>query len=297
MLKRTLFFGNPYHLHTENLQLKAACKESGEIKSVPIEDIGFAVFEHPQITFTQSVMQLLAENNTAVVFCDAKFHPSSMLLHLDTNQVQTERFKAQINASEPLKKQLWQQTIKQKIINQATALNKAGKEGEEALLYLSKQVLSGDSTNQEAQAARRYWSKLLGENFTRERYGNEPNPALNYGYAILRAATARALSGSGLLPTLGIHHRNKYNSYCLADDIMEPYRPFVDLLVVDMQKQNLNCIDLGKQEKAHLLQLLTQDVIINGKKSPLMVALSQTTASLSRCFEGKGKRISYPEVV
>jgi CRISPR-associated protein Cas1 len=297
MLKRTLFFGNPYHISTENVQLKATCKESGEIKTVPIEDIGFIVFEHPHITFTQSVMQHLAENNTAVVFCDAKFHPSSMLLHLDTNQVQTERFKAQINASEPLKKQLWQQTIKQKIINQATALQVCNKEGTEALLYLSKQVLSGDATNQEAQAARRYWSKLFEEKFTRERYGNEPNPALNYGYAILRAATARALSGSGLLPTLGIHHRNKYNSYCLADDIMEPYRPFVDILVLEMQQQGLNCGVLGKQEKAHLLQLLTQDVKMNGKKSPLMVALSNTSASLSRCFEGVGKKISYPELI
>lgn len=297
MLKRTLFFGNNYHLNTENLQLKATCKQTAEIKTVPIEDIGFIVFEHPQITFTQSVMQLLAENNTAVVFCDTKFHPSSMLLHLDTNQVQTERFKAQINASEPLKKQLWQQTIKQKIINQAKVLELSHKEGTEALTYLSKQVLSGDTTNQEAQAARRYWSKLFDEKFTRERYGIEPNPALNYGYAILRAATARALSGSGLLPTLGIHHRNKYNSYCLADDIMEPYRPFVDLLVLEMQAQNLNCGELGKQEKAHLLQLLTQNVKINGKKSPLMVALSNTTASLSRCFEGKGKRIIYPEVI
>jgi CRISPR-associated protein Cas1 len=297
MLKRTLFFGNPYHISTENVQLKATCKESGEIKTVPIEDIGFIVFEHPHITFTQSVMQHLAENNTAVVFCDAKFHPSSMLLHLDTNQVQTERFKAQINASEPLKKQLWQQTIKHKIINQAAVLALSDKEGAEALTYLSKQVLSGDTSNQEAQAARRYWSKLFEESFTRERYGIEPNPALNYGYAILRAATARALSGSGLLPTLGIHHRNKYNSYCLADDIMEPYRPFVDLLVLEMQQQGLNCGVLGKPEKAHLLQLLTRDVKMNGKKSPLMVALSNTSASLSRCFEGKGKRISYPEVV
>jgi CRISP-associated protein Cas1 len=297
MLKRTLFFGNPYHISTENVQLKVACKESGEIKTIPIEDIGFIVFEHPHITFTQSVMQHLAENNTAVVFCDQKYHPSSMLLHLDTNQVQTERFKAQINASEPLKKQLWQQTIKTKINNQAETLNRTNKEGAEALQYLSKQVLSGDTTNQEAQAARRYWSKLFGNDFTRERYGNEPNPALNYGYAILRAAVARALSGSGLLPTLGIHHRNKYNSFCLADDIMEPYRPFVDMLVYEMQQQRLNCMELGTAEKAALLKLLTMDIKINNKKSPLMVGLSQTTASLSRCYEGEGKKIIYPSFV
>lgn len=294
MLKRTLFFGQPYHLNTENAQLKATCKKSGEIRAVPIEDIGFIVFEHPQITFTQSVMQHLSANNTAVVFCDKKHHPSSMLLHLDTHQVQTERFKAQISASEPLKKRLWQQTIKVKIKNQAEVLDKTKGQGAAALLHLSHHVLSGDSANQEAQAARRYWPQLFGKSFSRDRYGSAPNPALNYGYAILRAAVARALSGSGLLPTLGIHHRNKYNSFCLADDIMEPYRPLVDLLVYKMQTEGLNCSDLGQAEKMALLNLLTMDVQINQKKSPLMVGLSQTTASLSRCFEGLTKSIRYP---
>lgn len=294
MLKRTLFFGNPYHLNTENLQLKATCKESGEIKTVPVEDIGFIVFEHPQITFTQSVMQLLAENNTAVVFCDAKFHPSSMLLHLDTNQVQTERFKAQINASETLKKQLWQQTIIAKIQNQSKVLFKLNKNGGEALMMKSKKVLSGDSENQEARAAKKYWSFLFGESFRRDRFGEAPNPALNYGYAILRAATARALTGSGLLATLGIHHKNKYNSFCLADDIMEPYRPYVDILVFNMQNNGCNTSTLGKKEKATLLNLLSCDVHIKNKKRPLMIALSETTASLSRCFEGKAKKIIYP---
>ena len=296
MLKRTLMFGNAYHLSTKNKQLKATCKESGEIKSVPIEDIGYIVFEHPHITFTQSVMQLLAENNTAVVFCDVKHHPSSMLLHLDTNQVQTERFKAQINASEPLKKQLWQQTVKMKIKNQASVLQKTMSDGAEALRYLSKQVLSGDTSNQEAQAARRYWGKLFGKDFSRERYGEAPNPALNYGYAILRAAVARALSGSGLLATLGIHHRNKYNSFCLADDIMEPYRPFVDLTVFEMKEKGMDCNNLGTMEKAHLLSILSMDIFINNNKSPLMVGLSQSTASLSRCFEGKAKKIIYPKL-
>ena len=200
MLKRTLFFGNPYHLNSENLQLKATDKETGEVKIIPIEDVGFIVFEHPQITFSQSVIQLLAENNAAVIFCDAKYHPSSMLLHLDTNYVQSERFKLQINATAPLKKQIWQQTIKSKINNQAELLNKL-KIDDTALKYKAKKVKSGDSTNEEAQAARIYWKRLFGTSFTRERFGASPNPALNYGYAILRAATARALAGSGLLPT------------------------------------------------------------------------------------------------
>ncbi|MEX1001532.1 MAG: type II CRISPR-associated endonuclease Cas1 [Crocinitomicaceae bacterium] len=293
MLKRTLFFGNPYHISTRDLQLHVVEKDTGEIKTVPVEDIGFIVFEHPHITFTQSVMQLLAENNTAVIFCDQKFHPSSMLFHLDTHYIQTEKFKHQINASEPLKKQLWQQTVKQKIVNQADVLTMQQKDAE-ALYYKAKQVKSGDSTNEEAKAARQYWTRLFGESFRRERFGEAPNPALNYGYAILRAATARALAGTGLLCTLGIHHRNKYNSFCLADDVMEPYRPFVDETVYSMHHGGLDCLDLGKAEKAELLSLLTRDVIMNEQVSPLMVALSRTCSSLAKCFEGSARKIVYP---
>lgn len=295
MLKRTLFFGSPYHVHTRYEQLIIQNKDSQEEHSVPIEDIGHIVFEHPHITFTQSVMQLLAENNTAVIFCDEKHHPSSMLFHLDTHYVQTERFKHQINASEPLKKQLWQQTIKQKIKNQAAVLFTIGGRSD-ALLYKSKQVTSGDRTNEEAKAAKIYWTQLLGKDFRRERFGEPPNPALNYGYAILRAATARALSGSGLLSTLGIHHRNKYNSFCLADDIMEPYRPYVDQLVYEIYKNGMDCSDLGKSEKQELLKLLTLDVHIDQQTSPLMLGLAKTTASLAKCFEGSSKKIKYPEL-
>lgn len=294
MLKRTLFFGNPYHISTRDKQLHITERETGEIRTVPVEDVGFIVFEHPYITFTQSTMQLLAENNTAVIFCDQKYHPSSMLFHLDTHYIQTERFKHQINASEPLKKQLWQQTIKYKIENQAALLKRQGK-SEEPLLLKAKRVRSGDSSNEEAKAARLYWSKLFGGGFRRERFGESPNPALNYGYAILRAATARALAGSGLLSTLGIHHRNKYNSFCLADDIMEPYRPFVDQLVLEMMGEGMNCADLGKAEKAKLLRVLTVDTSFSGQVSPLMIAMSRTTASLAGCFEGKSRKILYPE--
>lgn len=295
MIKRTLFFGNAYHLSTRDKQLQITEKESGVVKTVPIEDVGHVVFEHPHLTFTQSVMQLLAENNSAVIFCDQKFHPSSMLLHLDTHYVQTERFKHQVNASEPLKKQLWQQTIKAKINNQSAVLKKLGK-NHAPLDLKAKRVRSGDVSNEEAKAAKIYWANLMGQDFKRERFGEAPNPALNYGYAILRAATARALSGSGLLATLGIHHRNKYNSFCLADDIMEPYRPFVDLLVYQMQERNLNTHELDKEAKAHLLSLLTEDVSINSQTSPLMVALAKTTASLAKCFEGTQRKILYPLV-
>lgn len=295
MLKRTLFFSNPYHLSTREEQLVIADKNKGEEMTQPIEDMGFVVFEHPNITFTQSVMQLMAENNTAVVFCDKKHHPSSMLLHLDTHQVQTELFRHQVNAGEPLKKQVWQQTVKAKIRNQAGLLSKLGLGGE-ALNRIATQVKSGDATNEEAQAARRYWPHLFGKEFTRERFGVPPNAALNYGYAILRAAIARGLAGSGLHPTLGIHHRNKYNSYCLADDIMEPYRPFVDLIVKNMQDKQMDCADLGKEEKAELLGLLSMDIHIGNKKRPLMVGISETTASLARVFRDEGKKVSYPVI-
>ncbi len=293
MLKRTLFFGNPYHLHTRNGQLIVADKKAGTERSVPIEDLGFVVFEHPHISFTQSVMQLLAENNTAVVFCDARYHPSSMLLHLDTNTVQAELFRHQVAASQPLKKNLWKQTVQAKIKNQARLIDLLGRQGE-PLHYMSGRVLSGDSSGQEARAAKVYWQKLFPDGFTRERFGAAPNPALNYGYAILRAAVARALAGSGLLATLGIHHRNKYNAFALADDIMEPYRPYVDMAVVEMENRGLDTGELGKDEKAFLLQLLSSDVHIGKQKRPLMNALSQTTASLARCFAGEVKQITYP---
>ncbi len=293
MLKRTLFFANPYHLSTRYAQLVVQDKESGEKQTVPIEDLGFVVFEHPHITFTQSVMQLLAENNTAVVFCDSRFHPSSMLLHLDTHTLQNELFRHQIAASQPLKKQLWQQTVKAKISNQARLLDKLDRDGQ-ALHHMAGKVASGDTTGMEARAARAYWPRLFAGDFRRERYGIAPNPALNYGYAILRAAAARALAGSGLLATLGIHHHNRYNAFALADDIMEPYRPFVDMAVHDMLEEQMDTEELGQPEKAFLLEILTMDVNIGTNKRPLMLALSQTSASLARCFAGEANKIRYP---
>ena len=293
MIKRTLFFSSPCKLNTKDNQLFIENRETGELNQAPIEDLGFVVFDNPAIIITQNLIQRFSENNVAVVFCDSRHHPSSMLLHLDTNNIQTEIFNAQINAKEPLKKQLWQQTIKTKIKNQAAVLNYIGKKGS-PLTSISKKVLSGDTSNIEARAARIYWKSLFGKDFTRDRYGLPPNNALNYGYAILRAAVARALAGSGLLPALGIHHKNRYNSFCLADDIMEPYRPFVDIEVYRLHKQIEDAEELNKELKAELLNILTVDIFINKKKSPLMVGLSQTTASLGKCFKGKSKKIQYP---
>ncbi len=293
MLKRTLFFGNPFHLSSSLNQMIVANKETKVKKTIPVEDLGFVVLEHPQITFTQGVMQLLMANNVAVVFTNDKYLPASMLLNFDGHQLQTKRFRLQIDASEPLKKNLWAQTIKYKLNNQAKHLESLGKNGE-SVAYKAKQVLSGDTSNEEAKGAAIYWKRLLGTEFKRERFGDAPNAMLNYGYAILRAATARALAGSGLHPTLGIHHKNQYNSFCLADDVMEPYRPYVDQLVMDYIQENRMSNELQKETKAHLLGVLTVDVSINKKQSPLMVALSQTTASLVACYEGSTKKLKYP---
>jgi len=295
MLKKTLTFSNPYHLSTKLEQLIITSKDTGEMTSRPIEDIGFVMLDNSQITFTQHVLQLLAENNVAVVICDGKHHPSTMLMHLDTHHIQAERFRHQIAASEPLRKQLWQQTIKAKIRNQAKVLALAG-ESNIALLNLANKVASGDPSNIEGQAARIYWKQLFGENFLRHREGPPPNPSLNYGYSIVRAAVARSIVGSGLLPTLGIHHHNKYNSFALADDIMEPFRPLVDLLIYRQIHSLPDYHNITKERKAEFLQLLSSDCLFKGNRSPVMIAMEYSSSSLAKCFEGVCKKIDYPEI-
>lgn len=293
MLKRTLFLSNPYHLSLKNRQLVISEKSGAPLKTAPVEDIGFLVLEHPQISVTMKLVEQLNENNVAVVFCDSKHLPSSMLLPLDAHHIQNELFRAQIKASEPLKKNLWKQTIEAKIQNQALLLEKYGKHGRR-LMPLAKSVKSGDSDNREGFAARLYWNALFGKEFIRDRYGPPPNMYLNYGYILLRSAVARALAGSGLLATLGIHHRNRYNAFCLADDIMEPYRPWVDEVVIDLEEKWAGQMILEKEQKAELLQLMAADVKIGENRRPLMVALSQTTASLARCFSGETRKVTYP---
>lgn len=294
MLKRTLFFSNPYYLRMKDRQLVIQSKDDLVHKTVPIEDLGFIVLDHPQISFSMKLIEQLNDHNVALVFCDSKHMPSSMTLPLDSHHIQNELFRAQIGASEPLKKNLWKQTIEAKIKNQALLLKKTGKQHQQ-LLALSKTVKSGDPDNREGFAARVYWNALFGKQFFRDRYGDPPNPFLNYGYILLRSAVARSLAGSGLLATLGIHHRNRYNAFCLADDVMEPYRPYVDEIAFRMSEKWPDIQILDKEHKAELLQLMTTDVLIGENKRPLMVALSQTTASLARCFSGETRKIVYPE--
>jgi CRISP-associated protein Cas1 len=297
MIKRTLYFGNPAYLKTSKEQLIIELPETGETKQAPIEDIGLLILDHQQITITQSLLWKLLANNTAVISCDDTHHPTGLFLNLNGHSLQSQKHQAQLEASIPLKKQLWQQTIVAKIKNQAALLVQE-RENANYLYKLAEDVKSGDSENAEAQAAAYYWKRLFPAflEFRRERYGPPPNNLLNYGYSIVRALVARSLVASGLLPTFGIHHRNQYNSYCLADDIMEPYRPFVDKIVCDIVRMNGKFLEMTPKMKQALLSLPATDVQMGGQKSPLMNAVQRTTASLSKCFEGHTRKLLYPEL-
>lgn len=295
MIKRTLYFGSPAYLKTENEQLILTNIETGELKTAPIEDIGIVILDHQQITVSQALIAKLLSNNVAFITCDNTHHPTGMLLNLDGHTLQSQKFQAQVEASIPLKKQLWQQTVSAKLLNQAAMLE-SNRVAAKNLRNWADEVKSGDAENHEAKAAAYYWKNLFPDflEFRRERYGAPPNNLLNYGYAILRAVVARSLVSSGLLPTLGIFHKNQYNAYCLADDIMEPYRPFVDKVVVNIVRMNGKFLELTPSMKKDLLGVPAMDVIINDEKSPLIVAVQKTTASLAKCFEGKQRKILYP---
>ncbi len=310
MIKKTLCFSNPAYLSLRDAQLviklpevEKATNLSEDFKSAltvtrPIEDIGVVVLDNKQITITQGALEALLENNSAVITCDSNHMPVGLLLPLVGNTTQSERFRDQIDASQPLRKQLWQQTMQYKIANQAAVLKKCSDAETKCMMVWANEVRSGDPENMEARAAAYYWKNLFGHipGFIRDREGIAPNNLLNYGYAILRAVVARSLVASGLLPTFGIHHHNKYNAYCLADDIMEPYRPYVDYLVYEITEQYGVDVELSKDIKAELLSIPTLDVVIGGKRSPLMVATAQTTASLYKCFSGELRKLAYPEM-
>ena len=266
--------------------------------SIPIEDIGVVVLENHQITITNALVESLLENNSAVITCDSSRMPNGLILPLSGNSVQSERFRAQLSSSLPLRKQLWQQTIQSKIHNQAAVLAKHSKCEIGNMLAWENKVKSGDTDNLEARAAVYYWRNVFTSIplFIRGREEEPPNNLLNYGYAILRAVIARSLVSSGLLPTLGIHHHNRYNAYCLADDIMEPYRPYVDEIVIKIIKRGIDYQTISTDLKKELLKIPTIDVVIGGQRSPLMIAATTTTASLAKCFSGELRKIVYPEM-
>lgn len=298
MIKRTLFFENQVYLSLKDEQLLISYpqKDLGP-KTVPIEDIGIIVIETLFATLTTALSNKLMEHGVGLVICDARHMPSGLMLPLEGHTEQTKRIRTQLDASVALKKNLWQQTISSKITNQARVLESRGYEAIN-LHRWAKEVQSGDLKNHEARAAVYYWSTIFPfDHFTRDPDGDAPNQLLNYGYSILRAITARAIVSSGLLPALGIFHKNKYNAFCLADDIMEPYRPFVDALVLELIDSGNSVDFLNRQSKIHLLGIMGMDVMIEKQKSPLMVAMSRTTSSLYDCFSGKSRKIIYPQYV
>lgn len=310
MIKRTLYFGNPSYLSLKNSQLVLKFPEvqnnstlpdnfkQMQERTFPIEDLGVVILDHKQITITQALLTALLDNNCAVITCDERRMPTGLMLPLESNTLQEQRFTEQLNASLPLRKQLWQQTVGQKIANQAAILREHTQTEIGKMLQWAKSVKSGDSENLEARAAAYYWKNIFPNDmsFVRDREGDYPNNLLNYGYAIVRAVVARALVGTGLLPTLGIHHHNRYNAYCLADDIMEPYRPYVDKKVLEIMSAFPDETTLTKEIKAELLQIPTMEVRINGARSPLMIAASTSATSLQKCYAGLAKKLIYPEL-
>lgn len=294
-MKQTILIQNPAYVKTKYKQLTIMEPKTQKVLgSIPCEDIGFLILEHPQITISLQVIQELQDHKVAIVSCD-KFHmPQGLMLPFSGHTQMQAHLKLQIQSSESLKKQLWKQTVEAKINNQMNVLQILNKPYGQMEDYYNE-VKSGDSTNKEGQAANFYWKHLLN-NFNRDRYGESPNQFLNYGYSVLRSAVARALVGSGLNPSIGLFHKNKYNAYCLADDIMEPYRPYVDYLVYDMPASlRSEEPSLTPQTKQKLLQLYSVDIHINGKIKPLLEALKTTSSSLVQCLNQNKRKLIYPE--
>lgn len=307
MIKRVIGFQNPAYLSLKLQQMVITLPDIEKqpnipdevkkmhIQTIPIEDIGVVVLDNKQVTITQALMAALLENNCAIITCNDQHLPVGLFLPLEGNDIQNERFRAQIDASEPLKKQMWQQTVSSKILGQAVVLHAENIENRNMCAW-AKEVRSGDADNLEGRAAAYYWRNVFhNPDFVRGQEGDPPNNLLNYGYAIVRALVARALVAAGLLPTLGIHHHNRYNAYCLADDIMEPYRPVVDLAVLDIVKRYSDISELTPALKRELLGIPTKDVVIDGHRSPLMVAVQTTANSVQKCFSGEARKIIYPE--
>lgn len=296
MIAKTVYVGSAAKLTSKGQQLVVEAEYKS--KSIPVEDIGMVVLDHYQTTFTQKAVLDLIGQNAAILWCDEKHMPVGLVLPMAGHHVFTEKLRHQLDATLPLKKQLWKQTIQAKLANQAAILRSINSKKSQLIQGLITRVRSGDPENIEGIAAAAYWKALFPhlEGFVRHQHGEQPNAILNYGYAILRSMVARALVGSGMLPAVGIFHRNKYNAFCLADDIMEPYRPYVDLIVLRLMQEYEDDLPetLTKELKTALLQIATMDVRLNGQLSPMMVAIQRTTASLMQCFEGSTRKLVYP---
>lgn len=291
MIKRCVEISSgPTHIMVRHNQL-ALMRDGEEIGRIPIEDLGVLLVDHPSVTYTHTALTALLANNVALVVCGGNHHPTGLVLPMEGHTVQAEAIARQASAAPRLKRRLWKGIVRAKITNQAHALEQAGREAG-GLHALARMVKSGDPENKEAQAARRYWPLLFGSGFRRRRSGVAPNALLNYGYMVLRASVARAICGAGLHPSLGLHHRNKYNAFALADDLMEPFRPVVDITVFRLWEEGVR--SLSPETKAELLGILSAPVDWEGQKSPLAIALHRSAASLRRVLSGEQKDLCLP---
>ncbi|UKB81535.1 type II CRISPR-associated endonuclease Cas1 [Chryseobacterium sp. MEBOG07] len=297
MITRSIYIGNPAYLKLKDEQMYILEPSTNEMKGkIAVEDLGLLMLDHFQITISHQLIQKMMGNNVVVVSCDAHHLPHGIMLPLYGHTEHSDRIKNQLEASEPLKKQLWKQTVECKIENQKEVLKRLENYYEPMIDYQNN-VKSGDITNMEGIAAQHYWKYLISLDFLRQRFGDSPNQFFNFGYSVLRSIVARAIVETGLLPVLGIFHKNKYNPYCLADDLMEPYRPFIDLLVMQWLAANSETEELTKEFKAFILQIATKDVKIDDKTRPLLVAVKTTATSLYKCYTGEKRLISYPELI
>jgi CRISP-associated protein Cas1 len=265
-----------------------------EKRTLPCEDIGVLVVDHPQTSYTHAVFTTLLEQGAAILLCSASHLPAGLILPFDAHTTQTGRHRAQAECGDGVKNRAWQIIVAAKLRQQATVLSHYT-DGDAGLAEIARRVRSGDPDNLEAMGAQRYWPRLLGVDFRRLRDGPPPNNLLNYGYAVVRAAIARAIAAAGLIPTLGIHHRNRGNPFCLADDLMEPYRPYVDWRVKEFIRGTDVPKDLDRPAKAAVLSLFNETVIVGGRRSPLLLAIHASAASLCRMLTENGKELVLPD--
>jgi len=292
MIKRTVEISRqPAHLSLRLDQL--VLSHDGEVAGqIPCEDIGLLLVDHPRTTYTHAALTRLAECGATVILCGSNHLPNSLLLPLSDHSRIVWRINDQLSVKRPLKKQLWRQIVCEKIRGQAENLPQRSVP-RRRLQQLARDVRSGDPANAEAQAARVYWQHWLAE----EEFRRDPdlpglNGFLNYGYAVMRAAVGRALVAAGLLPAVGLHHCNRSNAFCLADDLMEPLRPMVDDRVRDLREQGHD--QLTQEAKAEILQLLADRVRTGRETGPLMVHVHRMVASLAKCYGGEAKRLEIP---
>lgn len=295
MLRKTVEFSTPgTRLSVAHRQLVIQRPDLPNA-TLPIEDLGVVIVDDVRATYTQAVfLELLAAGATVLV--TGRDHlPIGMMLPLDAHHVQAERHRAQVLASEPVRKQTWQAIVRAKISQQAMVLAQFN-EGHKRLVAMARKVRSGDPDNLEAQAAQRYWPLLFGRGFHRDREAEGVNALLNYGYAVLRAAVARAIVATGLIPSLGVHHRHRNNPFCLADDLLEPYRPYVDWrvrLLVDGNGASVPRVS-ERETRAALLSLLNETICVGQRREPLLLALHTSAASLCRALTGGDRTLSLP---